>query len=303
MTCRLSEYNKVSLSSKIVLGMLKFAVKITGKRMLDYAFSFKRNDFKVPMLITKKYKVKKQQILNNEIATIIPISLKSEHHIVYFHGGAYIAQGSIVHWLFINEIVKSIGCKVTYIDYPLAPESNYKNTFEMVNETYKELLIVYSSDKFIFAGDSAGGGLALAYAQNVAKENKLKNPEGLILLSPWLDLTMKNRSILKYESKDTILSSELLLKAAEKYAAGDDLESKLLSPIYGSLKGLGRMLMMVGTSEIMYPDCELLFKKAEKTEAKMKFSIYKGMPHIWIMLFLNESKAAMKEICEFVKSI
>lgn len=300
MACRVSEYNKVSLSSKIVLGTIRLSVKITGKKMLDFAFSFKRKDFKVPLFISKKHNVIKQQILNSEIATIIPLEQNSELHILYFHGGAYIAQGSMIHWLFINKIISSIGCKVTYLDYPLAPEFNYKDTFQMVNETYKELLKVYSSDKFIFAGDSAGGGLALAYAQNVAEENKLKKPEGLILLSPWLDLTMKNKEIINYESEDIILSSKLLAKAAEKYAAGEDLESKLLSPVNGNMKNLGSILMMSGTSEILYPDCEILVKKAEKADIDMNFSIYKRMPHVWIMLFLKESKAAVKEICEFL---
>jgi len=76
-----------------------------------------------------------------------------------------------------------------------------------------------------------------------------------------------------------------------------------MSPINGNIDGLGNILMMSGTSEIMYPDCERLMKKAEKAHVNMKFSIYKGMPHTWILLFFKESKAAFKEISEFLNQL
>ena len=195
MTVLVKKYNKISLSSKMILSIMKLTYKITGKKMLNAAFSMKRKDFKVPQLISKKHKVLCKKTSNNDIATIVPDMQDSNIHLIYFHGGAYIAQGSIIHWLLISKIIDSVKCKVTYIDYPLAPEANYKETFSMVKDAYRQITEQYPNDKFVFAGDSAGGGLALAFAQSILKENVMINPSGLILLSPWLDLSMKNKEI------------------------------------------------------------------------------------------------------------
>ena len=263
----------------------------------------KRKDFKVPQLISKKHKVLCKKISNNDIATIVPDMQDSSIHLIYFHGGAYIAQGSIIHWLLISKIIDSVKCKVTYIDYPLAPEANYNDTFSMVKDAYRQLLADYPSDKFVFAGDSAGGGLALAFAQSIKKDKNLKAPIGLVILSPWLDLSMKNEDISYYEDKDVILSSKLLIEAAQKYSAGDDTELDLLSPINGSIDGLCNIFIMSGTSEIFFPDCEKLMKKAESANVSLEFSIYKEMPHTWVLFFLKESKPAIMEIIEFIKRL
>ncbi|MCD6321783.1 MAG: alpha/beta hydrolase [Clostridiales bacterium] len=303
MTVLVKKYNKISLSSKMVLGIMKLTYKITGKKMLNVAFSMKRKDFKVPQLISKKYKGVYKKISNNDIATIIPDKQESDLHIIYFHGGAYIAQGSIIHWLLIAKIIDAVNCKITYIDYPLAPEANYKDTFSMVKDAYKQLLVDYSSDNFVFAGDSAGGGLSLAFAQSVKKDKNLKTPIGLILLSPWLDLSMKNKDISYYEDKDVVLSSKLLIEAAQKYSGGDDTELDLLSPINGSMDGLGSILLMSGTSEIFFPDCEKLMKEAESANVSLEFSTYKEMPHTWVLFYFKESKPAIVEITEFLNRL
>lgn len=301
MTVLVKTHNKISLSSKIIVSTMKLVYKITGKKMLNAAFSFKRKDFRVPWLINKKYEVFCRIILNSYIATIIPRMQDSSLHIIYFHGGAYIAQGSIVHWLLIAKLIDSVNCKATYIDYPLAPEENYKATFSVVKDAYKQLLADYPTDNFVFAGDSAGGGLALAFAQSIKNDLNMKNPLGLVLLSPWLDLSMKTQKISFYEDNDVILSSKLLIEAAQKYAAGDDTDLDLLSPINGNLDGLGNILLMAGTSELFFPDCEKLMEKAESANVSLEFSIYKEMPHTWVLFFLKESKPAINEIIEFLK--
>jgi len=195
--------------------------------MLDAAFSMKRKEFKIPLFIRKKYKVIGRKIMNKDIATIVPENHDSALHIIYLHGGAYITQGSIIHWFLIKKILDSVKCKVTYLDYPLAPEANYKDTFSMISSAYSQITNKYPNDRFVFAGDSAGGGLALAFAQSIVKAKKLISPSGLILLSPWLDLSMKNKEIKNYENKDVILSSKSLIKAAKMYSGGDNLDSDL----------------------------------------------------------------------------
>lgn len=303
MTTLVKTHNKISISSRMILSIMKFVYKITGKKLLNVAFLMKRKPFKVPGFIYKKNKVQCKKILNNDIATIIPNKQDSSLHIIYFHGGAYISQGVRIHWLLISKIIDSIKCTVTYIDYPLAPEANYKDTFSMVKESYKKLIEDYASDNFVFAGDSSGGGLALAFAQSIKKEKNMKTPVGLVLMSPWLDLSMKNKDIGSYEDKDVVLSSKLLMEVAKKYAAGDDTELELLSPINGNIGGLGNILLMAGTSEIFFPDCEKLARNAETSDIQLEFSTYKKMPHTWVLLSLRESKPATTEIIKFLNRL
>lgn len=278
---------------------------VLGKRQTKLMNSLgllKRSRFFVPVVVSGRYETDTIEVKGHKCVTINPRVKKSNLHIVYFHGGAYVSQGRILHWILLSKLVAELGCRATYVDYPLAPEFNYKDTVKMAEESYKELASVYSEDDFVIGGDSAGGGLALVLAQKLKIDGFGVLPSRIIMICPWLDLAMDNKRIRPIEKKDFILKKSSLLDLAEQYAGGSDLKNPLISPLYGDIDGLGKILMTSGTHEIIYADCHELFKIAKKKNVDMTFLVYGKMPHVWIFYPIMEAKHVFKKIVDFLKT-
>lgn len=255
----------------------------------------------VPQRIKSSYLIKHQKINGKGIATFDRKERVSKDHIIFFHGGAYIFGATLNHWKLAEKIVKKSFCRMTLVDYPLAPEHDYKETYRMVKDAYEMLITQYSGDSFVLMGDSAGGGLALAFAQKLIIEKHKKPPAKIILLSPWLDLTMSNPKIKDLESSDYILTVNMLRKAGMKYSNGDDQNQFLLSPINGNLEDLPETIVFYGTEELFYADCIRLKSKAGSHTQSIVFREYQKMQHDWAIFPVPESNQVVDEICEFIK--
>lgn len=287
------------ISAKFVT---KFLEIYNFKNQVEKSFlSPKRtNRLHISNHLRKNYLVNEFQVMQKTVVTIQPKEKTQNIHVLFFHGGAYLLEGNSMHWKIVETIVQKSNAKVSYIDYPLAPEYNYKTTFEMVQKSFEILVNQYPDDRFMFMGDSAGGGLALAFAQKLKNENAAIQPMKNILFSPWLDLTMRNPDIKQQEHLDKILPLSGLIDAAKKYAAGDDLNHYLLSPINGELEGLGSTMVFYGTHELFYPDCKKL-KDKSKNYGNFIFHEFAEMQHDWVVFPIPEAKQAIEIAIDFIK--
>ena len=255
-----------------------------------------------PCKMYKKYKIKAEQVNKRNVFTLSPKkgAVEHEHQILYLHGGAYIKKFCKQHWQFLGRLIDELHCTVTAPDYPLAPKHTYKDAFEMVLPVYKELVQKVGPDNLTVMGDSAGGGMSLALAQRLRKE-KVEQPKNLILLSPWLDVTMSNADIGGAGEKDPMLGVRGLIAAGKMYAGEADPNCYLISPINGSLKGLGRITLFIGTHDILIADCRELKAGAEVEGVKIDYHEREGMIHVWMLFPFRESKVAMKQILEAIR--
>lgn len=289
-----------SFSAKISTG---FMIALNFKKLVEKSFQHPPRT-KKPLVynnLRDRYVVNEFQIMDKSVITLFPKTNISNIHILFFHGGAYLLEGSSMHWKIVEKVATKANCKVSYIDYPLAPENNYRTTFEMVQQSYDKLINKYPNDRFMLMGDSAGGGLALAFAQELANENALVQPEKNILFSPWLDLSMQNPAIKHQEQLDKILPLVGLIEAGKKYAGGDDVNNYLLSPINGDFSNLGDTLIFYGTHELFYPDCKLLKGRMENF-GNFSFREFQGMQHDWVIFPIPEADEALEVAVEFVKN-
>lgn len=204
-----------------------------------------------------------------------------------------------MHWKIVETIASKARCRVSYIDYPLAPENTYTQTFEMVQQSYEKLTNDYPTDKFMLMGDSAGGGLALAFAQKLRIEIAVIQPIKIILFSPWLDLSMQHPEIKKQELVDKILPLQGLIHAGIQYSGGDDIHNYLLSPINGKLEGLGETHVFYGTHELFYPDCKRL-KQLTQDYRNFTFQEFADMQHDWVVFPIPEAKQAIEMAVDFI---
>lgn len=235
----------------------------------------------------------------HHVFTIKPKNKGSTSHILYFHGGAYVQSFTRVHWSFLAQLIEDTNCTVTAPDYPLAPKHDYRDTFAMCLKVYERLGTEVKTEHLILMGDSSGGGLALAFAQELKNRN-LPQPKQIILLSPWLDLTLSNPAIKELAEQDPFTGIEGLLMAGSAYAGSAPKNLSLLSPINGSLEGLGKISIFVGAKEIMVADARKLKLKAESLGIPLNYWEYSDMVHVWMLLRLPESRAAQKQITDLI---
>ena len=221
--------------------------------------------------------------------------INKEATIIYLHGGAYIGGITRRHLNVIYKFLNDTRMKIVLPDYPLAPKYTFDNVFDFLEKLCEE----YKNEKnIIFMGDSAGGALALALSQKLGIENK-KQPKKIILISPWLDITLKNEKIPEIEKMDKVLNTTVLKFAADKYCGEVDQENYLVSPINGPIDKINNIVIFTGTADILNPDAHILKEKFEQVEnIKFKFFEKENAVHNWIFEDLENSREDYEKIVE-----
>jgi epsilon-lactone hydrolase len=285
-----------SIESKLFCLLLRL---INKKKFLEMQFAFGKFDFnnsKVPPKRTEKIcYVKRQTINGRNVFVLTPKNGKSNRHILYLHGGAYVQNFVRQHWKFLSGLVAATHCTITAPDYPLAPKYTFLDAFEMVVPLYENIITHAGSENTVVMGDSAGGGFALALCQKL-KVKSVAQPKRIVLLSPWLDLTLNNPEIDFIDPHDPFLGISGLRRAAIAYAGGHDLHGYMLSPINGPLDGLGAISVFIGSNDILVADTRKLQMLAKQKGVSIDYREYKDMVHVWMLLYFRESRQAQEEI-------
>lgn len=215
--------------------------------------------------------------------------------VFYFHGGAYINQPNNQQTVMAARTAKETGAEVVLMVYPKEPVYNCETAYDLCLSYYLNYLDTYDCGKVVFMGDSAGGGLALGLAEVLMQEEK-PGPEELILISPWVDLSMTNRELENYLDRDPMLGIDGLRRMGEVWADGLPMTDARVSPLYGDLSGLCPVTLTTGTWEVLYPDTVLLAQKLEEAGVDCHLIIGERMIHCYPICPIPEAKAAQSEI-------
>lgn len=224
--------------------------------------------------------------------------------VLQLHGGGYIGKIRNAYRNFAVLYSQMPGFrKVLSIDYRVAPENPYPAALSDALTSYRWLLHSgYLGKKIILAGDSAGGGLALALAMYL-RDHRMPMPGKLVLMSPWTDLTASGPSYEENYEKDPLFGNtrESMIYNGE-YVGLNDPKTPYISPLFGDFTGLPPMLFQVGSIEMLLSDSVSAAKKAEEAGCRTKLTVYEGMFHVFQMGMkrLPESEAAWKEVEEFI---
>jgi acetyl esterase/lipase len=232
--------------------------------------------------------------------TISPKNNKSEKVILYLHGGAYINNIIKFQWDMMEEIARKTNSKIVVPDYPLSPEYTYEDVYSFIESVYNDLLTQTKSENIIFLGDSAGGGLSLGLAQKLQKEKKT-GPSQIILISPWLDVTMSDPEVQKIDPLDKLLSIKGLVWAGKVYAGKQSTQDPFISPIYGDTKGLGKISIFIGTHDVLLSDSMRLKKHLEMNKISFNYFEYPKMFHVWpVLIGMSEADTAIDQISNLI---
>lgn len=230
-----------------------------------------------------------------------------DHVILQLHGGGYMGAVRNAYYVFAglyNEV--SHGCNVLTPDYRVAPEHPYPAALEDAVASYQWLLDKgYYGEQIIVAGDSAGGGLAMALCMYL-KDHHMPMPGGVVAMSPWADLTASGESYeTNYERDPLFGNTKDSLIYVNDYAGDHDKMDCYISPLFGDFRGFPPMLIQVGSLEMLLSDSVSVAAKAREQGIRVRLSIYEGMFHVFQMAYLNipESKKAWAEVGKFIDVI
>lgn len=223
--------------------------------------------------------------------------------ILYCHGGGYSTGSCIYARTLTTKLAASTSMDVFCFDYRLAPEHPYPAACEDAVRAWNYLMLLgYGARDVIVAGDSAGGNMALSLVVKLKQEERLL-PRGLVLLSPWTDLTASGKSHESRAEVDPVLNAPYLKEMTDNYAAGQDCRNPLISPLFADLSGFPPTYIQVGDNEVLLNDSTMLHKRMVKANVSVKLDVYEGMWHVFQMSPFRTAYEAMDRCAEFIYDI
>jgi acetyl esterase/lipase len=286
----------VSIRTQVVAWALRFLEKpaLADERKTRSSIRKPKRDPHPPPSFNR-FRVEKKTVAGFDCFSIAPASGTVRQAVMYLHGGAYFGQIRREHWKFIGQLVEKSGCRVDVPLYGLAPNHTWREAFPFLIAVYEEMLTTVPAESVTFMGDSAGGALCVALSQTAAKAG-LPNPGRLVLLSPWLDLSLSNPDIPAIEPCDPWLTQEGLLTAGQAWADGEVATNPKLSPIYGDLRGLPPMDLYIGTCDVLWADCRRFRDLAQEQGVAVDYYEVEGAFHVYPLAPVPEGRKAAAQI-------
>jgi len=300
------------VSEKIKIKLLKALLRSLVKPMFGPPLSYPLQRVWLYAMSAVSIKPRKTQLKSMNVLGV-PVQQVSnaatpgspeENVILYLHGGAYCIGSAKTHGGLTANLAKKCRAKVFVPEYRLAPEHAMPAAIDDCLNCYEWLLSEgHKPSQIIIAGDSAGAGLVMATALRL-KEKNLAQPAGLVLMSPWVDLTLENLNKVN-DKVDPLLRWTNLKPAAKLYLNGADPKDPLASAIFADLSGLAPMLIQVGSEEILLGDAQKLYDQAQKCQVDVSFNLYQQGWHVFQLQagLLNMADQAIDEISLFIENV
>ena len=292
----------MGLSAKLVRSQLNFFKPFVSSCSLEVT---RKGQDKLGELMEAIHRhdviVQDHKFNNFDGAWVIPTEERRPGVILYLHGGGYTCGDLDYAKGFASTLAVECGVRVFCSAYRLAPETRFPGAVDDAEESYSFLLSKgYAPEQITLCGESAGGGLIYALCLRL-KEKSLPLPNGIIAISPWVDLTLSGESYNTNRENDPSLTEELLRFYAECYA-GDEKDPEV-SPLFGDLKGLPPSLIFVGGDEILLDDSRRMHEKLLQAGCKSRLVIAPERWHAYVLYMLNENMGDFAVMNQFITQV
>ena len=215
--------------------------------------------------------------------------------VVAIHGGAYVGKATIFHWWTYTDMARQTGATVVVPDYTLSPAGTAETVVPVMTDYISQVIAQNGAANVSVIGDSSGGGLALLAVQELVRRNAAV-PGHLVLLSPWLDVSMSDpRSA---QINDPLLNVAGLAKYGNEWAGNLSTQSPLVSPLYGSLEGLPPTVVYSSSLDLLTIDALRLRDRVIADDIpNVTFRLRNGELHDWVIYApLPDAQAERKDL-------
>jgi monoterpene epsilon-lactone hydrolase len=230
--------------------------------------------------------------------------IEPRHVVLYFHGGVYVLGDAFQAAGLASQVGRRTRAKVISVDYRLAPEHPYPAAVDDALAAYEALLGNGTAPSdIVFAGESAGGGLAIATLVN-ARDHGLPLPAAAFVMSPYADLTLAGATMDAKREVDVLMSRENLQSRVSDYTSGHDAALGLISPVFADLSGLPPLIIQAGTHEVLLDDAVRLARQAAIADVEVTLDITPRVPHVFqsFSAILDEGAAALDRAGQFLSA-
>ncbi|MEV7415869.1 alpha/beta hydrolase [Streptomyces sp. NPDC089919] len=221
--------------------------------------------------------------------------------VLYLHGGGFIHELVRPHWSLIRTLVTGAGARCVVPAYTLAPRGTADRTVPVAADLLSGLIAGGGPGGTVLVGDSAGAGLALAAAQRL-RDRTGASPSRIVLISPWLDMSMTHPDQAAIEPHDPMLARAGLREAGRLYAGTLEPADPRVSPLYGELAGLPPVTVFTGTRDVLGTDARELLARARAAGVEVDFHEAPGQAHNYPLLPVPEGRAARDRLVELVRT-
>jgi epsilon-lactone hydrolase len=283
------------------------STELTPENVLVYRSRDCRKELsKIPAGI----QVKPVSIGNIQAEWLIPTNTKNLNPKtgLYFFGGAYVIGNPTCHRAITGNIARLANMPVLASDYRKVPENSYPAALQDAMSAYNHLLSEgLKPEEIVIMGDSSGGHLALSLALEIQKRHPDHKLGGLVLISPWTDMTLTSETLKTKAATDPVLPAHRMPEVVDLFTNSGKINPKdpRVSPLYDNLSKLPPLLIHVGENEILLNDSTNLAVRAHEAGVPTQFKVWTDMPHIFHILhdFVPESKEALQEVAQFIKHL
>lgn len=224
--------------------------------------------------------------------------------ILYMHGGGYVAGSGWTHRGMLGQLSRLAQAPVFAPDYRLAQKAPFPAAFDDAVEAWRVLRTVHElpAERIVLAGDSAGGGLALALLAHVLGTGE--RPAGLIGFSPWTDLTLGGESLQTNEATDAILPRARMSELCEIVLAGADPADPRVSPLYAIWRAPPPVYIQASETEILLDDARRMAETLRQAGADVTLDLWPDAPHVWQIFdgWVPEARDALEKASAFAKA-
>ncbi|MEV5607447.1 alpha/beta hydrolase [Streptomyces sp. NPDC052225] len=234
------------------------------------------------MIVPAGIRTRTARLGDRPAVRVEPVGTSKAGTILYFHGGSYVVGSPETAMSLTGNLVTRTGFRAFSLDYRLAPECPFPAAIEDGVSAYRALLDSGEDPSAIaFAGDSAGGGLAVTTCL-AARDAGLPVPAAIVAFSPGLDMTRTGESMDTKAGVDPFFTREGLAPTGAMYLAGQDPHQPLLSPaVLADLAGFPPMLLQVGTNEILLDDSTRMATRAREAGVDVILDVTADVPHVF----------------------
>ncbi|WP_238365836.1 alpha/beta hydrolase fold domain-containing protein [Mesobacterium pallidum] len=276
-----------------VLIPLIFAIRLPARLRLrrDRA----RGPASAPPRVRRDFAVTEETLGKTRMFRLRPRDHVSTGRLIYIHGGGYMFNLIPAQWIILSELCRQTGVEVLVPLYPLAPEATVEQGLAAIATAWEAATGEVGAHGVILAGDSAGAGLALAWAQHLRDAGRAP-AAGLVLFSPWLDATVGGEDQPKLARRDAMLSIESLRQAGRAWAGSRGADHPWISPLFGAMTDLPPIQVFAGTRDVLYSDALRLAARLPEIDLRR----YDQMFHVWVAAPIPEARHALQAAGRFI---
>lgn len=223
--------------------------------------------------------------------------------ILYVPGGGYLNNPLKYHWKIINKLSQETSTPIVMPIYLKVPNYTCKEAYEAMIDLYLDIASRENVKRIVLIGDSSGGAMSLVLAQIIRDlYPDVLQADDIILLAPWMDVSMDNEEILSIAPHDHMLGLFGTVDIGKKWAGDKDVHDPMVSPIYGDFHHLGRITIFVGTRDMLYPDAVKFSDLLFEMDINHTIVVEENLDHPYPLFPIPEATKAQNMIIDIINN-